>query len=140
MRKLISLIIITLLLCILTTGAFASNTDTNKKPEGCATTFVNNTDKLYAFRLLWIDHPFLYQTEGEPWYKIGGELPPKASFIPTSKQAPGLYTITYWKLWKPNAIDITKNFTITGKNKKIIIILIPDDNKDPTILLFKYDT
>ena len=141
MRKLISLIIITLLLCIFTTTTFAwwPNAVTNKKLENCVIIIVNNTNNLYAFRLSWIDHPFLYQTNGKPWHKTGGELLPKEPFVPTSKQAPGLYTVTYWKQWEPNTINIIKNFTITAKNKKIIIALIPGDNKKPIILIFKYD-
>jgi hypothetical protein len=136
MRKLISLIIITLLLCIFTTGTFASNTDTNKN---CVIIIVNNTNNVYTFRLSWIDHPFLYQTDGKPWHKTGGELLPKEPFVPTSKQAPGLYTVTYWKQWPSNEADIIKNFTITAKNKKIIIALIPGANKPPILLIFKYD-
>jgi len=141
MRKLISIVIITLLLFIFTPNTFAwwPNTHINEKPKNCVVIIVNNTNNLYAFRLSWIDHPFLYQTNGKPWHKTGGELPPKEPFIPTSKQAPGLYMITYWKQYNPNEIKITKDFIITAKNKTIIIALIPDDNKDPIILIFKYD-
>lgn len=139
MRKLISFIIITLLLCIFTTGAFASDTDINKKPEDCATTLVNNTDKTYIFWLSWIDHPFLHQTWGRPWHKIVAELDPGESFTAENRQAPGLYTVKYQEAFHYNTPMIAEDFIITAENKTIIITLIPDDNGEPIILIFKYD-
>jgi len=151
MRQLINIIIIFMLFAFVSTaiagdqhrrrsGPYKSPVPTIAAEEhNCTVILVNNTDKLYAFRLSWIDHPFLHQTGGKPWHKTGGELQPKEPFIPTDKQTPGLYIITYWESWQPNKTAITKNFTVTDKNKKIIIILVPDDNKDPTIFIFKYD-
>lgn len=153
MKKLISISIIIFILFAFTSTAKAvsiwaasppgekpTKNEINKIYEhNCVVVIVNNTNNLYSFRLSWIDHPFLYQTNGKPWHKTGGDLPPKEPFIPTNKQAPGLYTITYWEQWNPNKTDITKNFTITAKNKTIVIALIPDDNKEPIILIFKYD-
>ena len=138
MRKLISFIIITLLLFIFTTGAFASNTDTNKKPEGCAATLVNNTNKTYIFWLAWINHPFLNQTGGKPWNKMVAEMNPGESFT-AEDQSPGLYTIKYQEAFRSNLPRMGKKLTITAKNKTIVAVLMQNKNKPPILIIFKYD-
>jgi len=151
MKKLISFIIITLLLFIFTPNTLYSSDKERAAPmsdkdavevtkDECKVKFTNATDKTYIFSLSWIDHPFLHQTRGKPWHKLLGEIKPGGIFIPTNNQAPGLYIITCRRLWAHDAVTITKEMIITAKDKTIAIILTPDGDKDPIILIFKYNT
>lgn len=164
MKKLISFIIITLLLFIFTPNtiyssgrgrAYTNGCDKSQAaPEKdrdiietieeskakCIIKLANGTHKTYVFWLSWIDHPFLHQTQGKPWSKIVAEIDPAESFTGESKHAPGLYTIKCREAFRHNTPKITKNFSFGGGIKTIVITLIPDKNKMPMIIIFKYDT
>ena len=153
MRKLINIIIIFMLFAFASTAIAGDQNRAQprsyKSPEptiaaeeqerNCLVTLVNNTDKTYVFWLAWIDHPFLHQTWGKPWNKVVAEMNPGESFT-AENQSPGLYTIKYQEAFHSNLPMMVEDFTITAKDKTIIAVLIPEKNKPPILIIFKYDT
>ena len=101
----------------------------------CTIELVNNTNKYYVFWLSWIDHPHLLQTKGKPWTRICAEMEPGESFI--SSTPAGLYTVTCRERWKPNTIEITKNFTIRPETIKIVITIVMVSPMDIPIIILK---
>jgi len=148
MRKLISIVIIILLLFIFTPNTIysadkeraAPGSNTVEAPEEykCTVKLANNTNKTYVFWLAWVNHPYQHQTQGKPWNKTVAEMNPGESFT-AENQSPGLYTIKYREAFHSTLPRMEEKFTITATNKTIIAVLIPEKNKPPVLIIFKYD-
>ena len=128
---------IILLLGIFTIGI--TNADEMPKDK-CITEFMNNTNKTFIFYLDWIDHPYLAQTKGRPWTKIVAELQAGESFLATSKQTPGLYTIACKEPREEWKTAIVKELVIILGVSKITVTISIINNEQKLVLTYAYNT